>query len=127
MMLTRKDLLGIKELSLEEINLILDTAAGFKDVLGRDIKKVPTLRGKTTVNLFFEPSNLVPRLSAKQTNGIRTMVSKRRILGGAVFIGKFCRTIKGVPRRNGQQRHRAGRCPALAPVTGSAGYSSFPR
>ncbi len=55
-MLNRKDLLGIKELSVEEINLILDTAAGFKDVLGRDIKKVPTLRGRTTVNLFFEPS-----------------------------------------------------------------------
>ncbi len=55
-MLNRKDLLGIKELSVEEINLILDTAAGFKDVLGRDIKKVPTLRGKTAVNLFFEPS-----------------------------------------------------------------------
>jgi aspartate carbamoyltransferase catalytic subunit len=54
--LNKKDLLGIKELSLEEINLILDTAAGFKDVLGRDIKKVPTLRGKTAVNLFFEPS-----------------------------------------------------------------------
>jgi aspartate carbamoyltransferase catalytic subunit len=55
-MLNRKDLLGIKELSVEEITLILDTAAGFKDVLGRDIKKVPTLRGKTAVNLFFEPS-----------------------------------------------------------------------
>lgn len=55
-MLNKKDLLGIKELSVEEINLILDTAAGFKDVLGRDIKKVPALRGKTTVNLFFEPS-----------------------------------------------------------------------
>lgn len=55
-MLNRKDLLGIKELSVEEINLILDTAAGFKDVLGRDIKKVPTLRGRTAVNLFFEPS-----------------------------------------------------------------------
>jgi aspartate carbamoyltransferase catalytic subunit len=55
-MLNRKDLLGIKELSVAEINLILDTAAGFKDVLGRDIKKVPTLRGKTAVNLFFEPS-----------------------------------------------------------------------
>ena len=52
----QKDLLGIKELSVEDINLILDTAAGFKDVLGRDIKKVPTLRGKTAVNLFFEPS-----------------------------------------------------------------------
>lgn len=51
-----KDLLGIKELSVEDINLILDTAAGFKDVLGRDIKKVPALRGKTAVNLFFEPS-----------------------------------------------------------------------
>ncbi|MEW6571016.1 MAG: aspartate carbamoyltransferase catalytic subunit [Nitrospirota bacterium] len=55
-MLNKKDLLGIKDLSTEEINLILDTAAGFKDVLGRDIKKVPTLRGKTAVNLFFEPS-----------------------------------------------------------------------
>ena len=55
-MLNSKDLLGIKELSLEEINLILDTAAGFKDVIGRDIKKVPALRGKTAVNLFFEPS-----------------------------------------------------------------------
>jgi aspartate carbamoyltransferase catalytic subunit len=54
--LNSKDLLGIKELTVEEINLILDTAAGFKDVLGRDIKKVPALRGKTTVNLFFEPS-----------------------------------------------------------------------
>jgi aspartate carbamoyltransferase catalytic subunit len=54
--LNNKDLLGIKELSVEEINLILNTAAGFKDVLGRDIKKVPALRGKTTVNLFFEPS-----------------------------------------------------------------------
>lgn len=52
----QKDLLGIKEISVEDIILILDTAAGFKDVLGRDIKKVPTLRGKTAVNLFFEPS-----------------------------------------------------------------------
>ncbi len=51
-----KDLLGIKELLAEDITLILDTAAGFRDVLGRDIKKVPTLRGKTAINLFFEPS-----------------------------------------------------------------------
>lgn len=55
-MLNSKDLIGIKDLSLEDIDRILDTAAGFKDVLGRDIKKVPTLRGKTAVNLFFEPS-----------------------------------------------------------------------
>ncbi len=55
-MFKSKDLLGIKELTSDEINLILDTASGFKDVLGRDIKKVPALRGKTVVNLFFEPS-----------------------------------------------------------------------
>jgi aspartate carbamoyltransferase catalytic subunit len=55
-MLRSKDLLGIKELSSEEIKFILDTASGFKEVLKRDIKKVPTLRGRTVVNLFFEPS-----------------------------------------------------------------------
>ena len=51
-----KDLVGIKDISREDIELILSTASSFKDVLKRDIKKVPTLRGKTTVNLFFEPS-----------------------------------------------------------------------
>lgn len=55
-MWTSKDLLGIKELSKEEIVSVLDTASGFKDVLKRDIKKVPTLRGRTVVNLFYEPS-----------------------------------------------------------------------
>jgi aspartate carbamoyltransferase catalytic subunit len=51
-----KDILGIKELSTDEINLIIETAESFKEVLERDIKKVPTLRGKTIVNLFYEPS-----------------------------------------------------------------------
>ncbi|HSB78230.1 MAG TPA: aspartate carbamoyltransferase catalytic subunit [Candidatus Methylomirabilis sp.] len=52
----RKDLLGIQSLSLEEINLILDTAVSMKEIASRDIKKVPTLRGKTVINLFYEPS-----------------------------------------------------------------------
>ncbi len=52
----RKDLLGIEELSPEEIQLILDTATSFKEIATRPIKKVPTLRGRTVVNLFFEPS-----------------------------------------------------------------------
>ena len=56
MELKSKDLLEIKELSGEEIRYLLDTAESFKEVTGRDIKKVPTLRGKTVVNLFFEPS-----------------------------------------------------------------------
>jgi aspartate carbamoyltransferase catalytic subunit len=56
MSLRSKDLLGIKGLAAEDIGLVLETAAGFKDVLGRDIKKVPALRGRTAVNLFYEPS-----------------------------------------------------------------------
>ena len=52
----RKDLLTIAELSVAEIELILTTAESLKEVGGRDIKKVPALRGKTVVNLFFEPS-----------------------------------------------------------------------
>jgi aspartate carbamoyltransferase catalytic subunit len=49
-------LLGIESLSAEEINLILDTAESFAEISRREIKKVPTLRGKTVVNLFMEPS-----------------------------------------------------------------------
>lgn len=52
----RKDLLGIKDLSPQEIQLILDTAESFKEISTRDIKKVPTLRGKTVITLFYEPS-----------------------------------------------------------------------
>src|SRR6187397_522464 len=51
-----KDLLGIADLSSAEISLILDTAVAMKEIGTRQIKKVPALRGKTVVNLFFEPS-----------------------------------------------------------------------
>ncbi len=51
-----KDLVSIREISKEDVELILNTASSFKDVLKRDIKKVPALRGKTVINLFFEPS-----------------------------------------------------------------------
>lgn len=53
---TKKDLLGLEDLSRGEIGLILQTAEGFKEVTTRQIKKVPALRGKTVVNLFYEPS-----------------------------------------------------------------------
>ncbi|HNV86545.1 MAG TPA: aspartate carbamoyltransferase catalytic subunit [Candidatus Omnitrophota bacterium] len=53
---TRKDLLGLRDLRREEIELILKTAESFKEVSTRPIKKVPTLRGRTVVNFFFEPS-----------------------------------------------------------------------
>ncbi|MEZ5991544.1 MAG: aspartate carbamoyltransferase catalytic subunit [Planctomycetota bacterium] len=53
---TRKDLLGLEELDREEIEHILDTATGFKEISTRSIKKAPALRGKVVLNLFFEPS-----------------------------------------------------------------------
>ncbi|MGQ0811755.1 MAG: aspartate carbamoyltransferase catalytic subunit [Nitrospiraceae bacterium] len=56
MSLKHKDLLSLASLSVDEITLILETADSFKEVTGREIKKVPALRGKTVVNLFFEPS-----------------------------------------------------------------------
>ena len=52
----KKHLLGIKELSKEEIEFILKTAQSFKEVSSRSVKKVPALRGKTIVNFFAEPS-----------------------------------------------------------------------
>jgi aspartate carbamoyltransferase catalytic subunit len=51
-----KHLLTLEELSREEIELILENAKGFKEIFTRSIKKVPTLRGKTVVNLFYENS-----------------------------------------------------------------------
>lgn len=54
--LSNKDLLSINQLNNETIKLILDTAESFKEVSTRDIKKVPTLRGKSVITFFYEPS-----------------------------------------------------------------------
>ena len=56
MAFNRKHLLGIEELNKDEIITILDTAESFREISVREIKKVPTLRGKTIINLFYEPS-----------------------------------------------------------------------
>ena len=56
MRLKRKDILGLEEITADEIELILQTAISFKEILGRQIKKVPTLRGRSIVTLFYEPS-----------------------------------------------------------------------
>jgi aspartate carbamoyltransferase catalytic subunit len=90
-MLRSKDLLGIKELSAEDIRLILDTASGFKDVLLRDIKKVPTLRGRTVVNLFYEPSTRTRtsfELAAKRlsTDVINFSVPTSSVVKGETLI-----------------------------------------
>ena len=53
---TRKDLLAMRDLDAAEITLLIDTAASLQEIASREIKKVPALRGKTIVNLFFEAS-----------------------------------------------------------------------
>ena len=54
--LRRKDILGLEEISAEEITLILETARSMREIMQRKIKKVPTLRGRSVLNLFYEPS-----------------------------------------------------------------------
>ena len=51
-----RDVLGLEDFSAEEIRLVLSTAREMKNIVGRDIKKVPALRGKAIVTLFYEPS-----------------------------------------------------------------------
>jgi aspartate carbamoyltransferase catalytic subunit len=83
---TKKDLLALSELSKEEIELILETASSFKEISTREIKKVPALRGKTVVNLFYEPSTrtrvsfeiAAKRLSADVINIIAETSSVRK-------------------------------------------------
>src|SRR3990167_825668 len=53
---TKKDLLSVEDLSVEEIEWVLQTADSFKEISKREVKKVPSLRGKTVANLFFESS-----------------------------------------------------------------------
>src|SRR6266511_1717401 len=56
MSFTRKDILGKQEMSASEISSLLDVTESFLEVSTREVKKVPTLRGKTIINLFYEPS-----------------------------------------------------------------------
>jgi aspartate carbamoyltransferase catalytic subunit len=75
---TAQHILGISTLSPGEITLILDTAESLKDILERPIKKVPTLRGKTVVHLFFEPSTrtrLSFELAAKRLSADTVSIS----------------------------------------------------
>lgn len=55
-MLSTKNIINIEDLSLDDVNLIMENADTFYEILSRDLKKVPALRGKTIVNMFFESS-----------------------------------------------------------------------
>ncbi|MBU0547617.1 MAG: aspartate carbamoyltransferase catalytic subunit [Candidatus Omnitrophica bacterium] len=101
MLWTKKDLLGLEYLTSEEIGLILETAESFKEVSTREIKKVPALRGKTAVNLFYEPSTrtrvsfevAAKRLSADVIN-IATETSSVRKGETLIDTGKNIQALK---------------------------------
>jgi aspartate carbamoyltransferase catalytic subunit len=84
---TRKDLVGIRDLNAEEIKLILDTAKSLQEISLRSVKKVPTLRGRTVANLFFEPSTRT-RISFE-------LAEKRLSADSINFSGSSSSTVKG--------------------------------
>jgi aspartate carbamoyltransferase catalytic subunit len=87
----RRDLLGIRNLSPEEITGILNTAENFREINSREIKKVPTLRGKTVINLFFENSTRTRtsfELAAKRlsADAVNISVSSSSVTKGETLV-----------------------------------------
>jgi len=137
MKLRHKDILGMKELTAEEINLILDTADSFAEVSTRDIKKVPTLRGKTIINLFYEASTrtrtsfeiAAKRLSADAVN-ISTSTSS--VVKGETLIDT-ARTLEAMNPDIVIIRHSASGAPHLiarlvrhSVINGGDGFHEHP-
>ncbi len=133
----RKDLLGIKDLSREEIDQILDTAIPMKDVIKRDIKKVPTLRGKAMVTIFYENStrtrtsfeiagkylsadtvNLAVNTSSVQKGeSLRDTLKTIEVMGFDLMVMRH--SMSGTP-------HYAARCTKMRVVNAGDGQNEHP-
>jgi len=87
----RKHLLGLRELDREELLHILDTAAGFKEISTRSIKKAPPLRGKVVVNLFFEDSTRTRHSFALAASRLSADVLEFTAKGSSVSKGETLR------------------------------------
>jgi aspartate carbamoyltransferase catalytic subunit len=113
----KKDLLGIADLTRDEIYLILDTADAMREIAQRPIKKVPTLRGKTVVNLFYEPSTRTrtsfeiaeKRLSADTLN---IAVAQSSVLKGETLVDT-ARNIEAMAPDMIVMRHASSGAPYL--------------
>jgi aspartate carbamoyltransferase catalytic subunit len=117
----KKDLLGIADLTSEEIYLVLETADAMREIGQRPIKKVPTLRGKTVVNLFYEPSTRTrtsfeiaeKRLSADTLN---VAVAASSVLKGET-LADTARNIEAMSPDMIVLRHpSSGACQLLAQI-----------
>ncbi|MBP84723.1 MAG: aspartate carbamoyltransferase [Verrucomicrobiales bacterium] len=133
----RKDLLDIASLSLEEIEYIFENAAPFKQLFQRSVKKVPTLRGKTVLNLFYEPSTrtsssfevAASRMSADVTN---FTVSSSSIVKGESLLDTI-ETLQAMKSDYIVIRHAAAGVPGLVAkhtrasvVNAGDGYHAHP-
>ena len=117
----KKDLLGIADLSRDEIYLILDTAEAMREIGERPIKKVPTLRGKTVVNLFYEPSTRTrtsfeiaeKRLSADTLN---IAVAASSVLKGETLVDTAMNIEAMAPDMIVMRHASSGACHLLARI-----------
>jgi aspartate carbamoyltransferase catalytic subunit len=117
----KKDLLGIADLTRAEIYLILDTAEAMREIGQRPIKKVPTLRGKTVVNLFYEPSTRTrtsfeiaeKRLSADTLN---IAVATSSVLKGETLVDTAMNIEAMAPDMIVLRHSSSGACHLLARI-----------
>jgi aspartate carbamoyltransferase catalytic subunit len=123
--LRHKDLLGIVDLTADEIALILDTAEAMKEVGTRPIKKVPALRGKTVVNLFFEPSTRTrtsfeiaeKRLSADTLN---VAIASSSVVKGETLVDTAMNLEAMAPSMIVLRHSSSGACHLLARICKAA-------
>ncbi|MCK4728423.1 MAG: aspartate carbamoyltransferase catalytic subunit [Desulfobacterales bacterium] len=117
MRLAKKDILDMESLSVEEIQAILDTAETLKEISTRPIKKVPTLRGKTIIHFFYEPSTRTRtsfEIAAKRLSAdtVSISASTSSIAKGETLID----TAKNLEAMNPDAivvRHRAAGAPHM--------------
>ena len=114
-LLQRKHLLGLEDMSREEIELILQTTEGFKEIFTRSVKKVPTLRGKTVANLFFENSTRTRtsfELAAKRLSAdvVSLSVSTSSVAKGETLVDT-ARTLEAMGADYIIMRHNASGAP----------------
>ena len=113
----RKHLLGLEELSADEIQTILDTADQFKEISERAIKKVPALRGKTIANLFYEPSTRT-RISFE--------LAEKRLSADTVSFSKATSSVvKGESLRDTVENIQAMKVDMVVMRHGSSGAHRF--
>ena len=113
----RKHLLGLRELNVEEITYILDTAKGFEEISTRSVKKAPPLRGKVVVNLFFEDStrtrNSFTLAASRLSADVIEFTEKGSSVGKGETLLDTARNLEAMGVDIVVIRHSAGGAPKL--------------